>query len=222
MPPTAETESGVPIYLLRHGEVENPLEVVYADLPGFHLSATGRAQAAATARHLAGAPLVAVVASPLARAAETASIVAVPHRMSVTIDEQLTEWRLARRWAGVRWSELPEAFPGELEAYLADPSHLPFSPESLMDLGNRIVTSVESWRRRLPDGDLLFVSHQDPIHAATRRLTGDGIGAFHESKPEHGSVTTLERAGTGWKRTGYWAPGRGSDGREQAARIPHK
>ncbi|RPI21428.1 MAG: histidine phosphatase family protein, partial [Actinobacteria bacterium] len=35
------------LLLMRHGEVENPRHVVYSDLPGFHLSAGGRAQAAA-------------------------------------------------------------------------------------------------------------------------------------------------------------------------------
>ncbi|MFQ5427057.1 MAG: histidine phosphatase family protein, partial [Gaiellales bacterium] len=40
------------IHLVRHGEVENPDHVVYADLPGFGLSATGSAQAEAAANHL--------------------------------------------------------------------------------------------------------------------------------------------------------------------------
>jgi broad specificity phosphatase PhoE len=194
------------IHLLRHGEVANPENVVYADLPGFHLSPIGRAQAAITATHLAAAPVVAIVTSPLARAAETAGIVAAPFRMAVTIDERLTEWHLAGRWAGVRWDALATSFPGELEAYLEDPSELPFSPESLHDLAIRITGCLESWSRQLPDGDLVFVSHQDPIHAAARRLTGEDFASFHHSKPAHGSVTTLDRAGSGWARTGYWAP----------------
>lgn len=185
--------------------------MVYADLPGFHLSTTGRDQAAAAAHRLVAAPIVAVVASPLARATETASLVAAPHRLAVTIDEELTEWRLASRWAGVGWDDLEDEFPGELEAYLGDPSHLPFSPETLRELADRIAGCIESWHRRLPDGDLVFVSHQDPIRAATRLLVGDCLSAFHRSKPDHCSVTTLQRTGKGWERTGYWAPKPGSD-----------
>src|SRR5205085_2075794 len=35
------------VHLLRHGEVENPAGIVYGRLPGYHLSANGRAIAAA-------------------------------------------------------------------------------------------------------------------------------------------------------------------------------
>ena len=37
------------VHLLRHGEVENPAGIVYGRLPGYHLSANGRAMAEAAA-----------------------------------------------------------------------------------------------------------------------------------------------------------------------------
>ena len=55
------------VHLVRHGEVENPRGVIYGRLPGFGLSARGRAQVEETAAYLAeqldDPPLV--VSSPL-------------------------------------------------------------------------------------------------------------------------------------------------------------
>ena len=44
------------LHLVRHGEVENPDHVVYADLAGFGLSGRGVSQAEAAADYLAPAP----------------------------------------------------------------------------------------------------------------------------------------------------------------------
>ncbi|MEX2419029.1 MAG: histidine phosphatase family protein, partial [Acidimicrobiia bacterium] len=104
------------LHLVRHGEVANPDGVVYADLPGFSLSAAGRAQAAASARYLQARSPEAVVSSPLDRAMETARAIADAIGVAVTTDDRLLEWRLSGRWAGVRWDDLPSRFPGELEA----------------------------------------------------------------------------------------------------------
>jgi broad specificity phosphatase PhoE len=74
---------------------------VYARLPGFRLSSEGAAEAARLAERLAGAPVVAVDASPLERAVETAEILARPHGLSVRTDNRLEEWSFWSRWAGV-------------------------------------------------------------------------------------------------------------------------
>ena len=64
------------VHLLRHGEVENPVGIVYGRLPGYHLSANGRAMASAAADYFADRPVVALFCSPLERAQETARPVA--------------------------------------------------------------------------------------------------------------------------------------------------
>ena len=202
--PVADCRS-VNAHLIRHGEVENPDHVVYANLPGFGLSARGRRQAAATGEKLAHQPPVVIVTSPLQRAIETAELVERATGSSVVVDDRLTEWELASRWAGVSWEALPEVFPGELEAYLEDPHHLPFSPETLEQAAGRVAACVADWEQQEP-GDLAFVSHQDPLHAAARRLVEVDAPPFHSNKPTHCSITTLQRTGTGWAVVGHWAP----------------
>ena len=125
------------LHLVRHGEVDNPDHVVYADLPGYPLSTTGRDEARAAGAYLGKGRVDAVVCSPLDRAVETAAIIAAAVDRPYAVDERLTEWRLAGRWAGTVWEELPDVFPGELEAYLEHPHDLRFSPESIAEVAAR-------------------------------------------------------------------------------------
>jgi len=120
------------IHLIRHGEVHNPGHLVYADLPGFHLSRLGRREASATAAHLAAEPIDLIVSSPLERAVETATPLAEMLGLQVRIDDRLTEWGLLTRWAGTVWEDLGKRFPGEVDAYPpnshSQPSHWRPSP----------------------------------------------------------------------------------------------
>jgi len=189
------------VHLVRHGEVANPDHVVYAALDGFSLSPRGLRQAAAAADHLASFPVAAVWSSPLARAVETAGVVADRFGLDVHVDPGLTEWGLADRWAGVRWEDLREVFPGELEAYLDHPTELPFAPESLAALAARVVAVVERVRAGAA-GDVVVVSHQDPVQAARLALTGRPLAGLWTDKPLHAAVVTLD----GNREVESWAP----------------
>ncbi|MGC2348041.1 MAG: histidine phosphatase family protein, partial [Mycobacterium sp.] len=79
------------IHLVRHGEVYNPDRVLYGRLPGFRLSDRGIRQAQAVADALADRDIVAVIASPLQRAQETAVPVAAGHGLPVDTDPDLIE-----------------------------------------------------------------------------------------------------------------------------------
>ena len=195
--PMSNSDPARLVHLVRHGEVDNPHHVVYADLPGFGLSALGREQGAETALHLAAQPVRRVLASPLQRAIETAGFIAARHGIGVIIDDRLTEWRLSMLWAGIVWEELDEVRPGELAAYLSNPADLPFSPESLESLGTRVAAAAADHALEA-GGDLVVVSHQDPIHAAARVLTGAGLQDFGSDKPGHATVVSLDPSSDPW------------------------
>jgi len=195
-------------HLVRHGEVVNPDHLVYSSLPGFALSKTGRREALATAARLAPHRVAAVVASPLLRARQTAAHIGAEHGVPVGIDERLTEWRLAIDWAGIIWEELPCHRPGELEAYLDHPWDLPFSPESLDELAARGAELARELDARYPDGDVVVVSHQDPVQSARLLLAGRSLRNLQQDKPRHASVTTLSPR-AGWIEEGSWAPDAG-------------
>src|SRR6202034_1685683 len=79
------------VHLIRHGEVYNPDGVLYGRLPGFRLSDKGVRQAQAAADALAARDIVAVIASPLQRAQQTAAPIAARHYLDVDTDHDLLE-----------------------------------------------------------------------------------------------------------------------------------
>lgn len=193
------------VHLVRHGEVANPDHVVYASLPGFRLTDEGLRQARSVARFLGSQPVVAVWSSPLERALQTAEAIAARALLPVLVHPDLTEWHLGDRWAGIPWEDLPERMPGELEAYLFDPTALPFSPETLDELAARVVGVVEELHERHREGDVVLVGHQDPVQAARLRLTGQSLDRLHTDKPAHGEVITLS-PGPPWTEISAWSP----------------
>lgn len=193
------------IHLVRHGRVDNPNHVVYGDLPGFDLDETGVNEAHAAGIHLAGRTVGRVVSSPLDRAVHTATAIARRHNRSVTVDQRLREWELSTKWTGRRWEELPRAVPGELDAYLADPTTLPFAFETLSALVDRVTDSIAGNVDR--SAETVFVAHQDPIAGAILALTGGNLRSLRDDPPGHGSVTTLEWDGHSWAIAASWEPG---------------
>jgi len=192
-------------HLVRHGEVDNPEHVVYGRMPGFGLTDRGRRQAIDAGRYLARRPIVAVWSSPLERALATAVVIAQPHALPVHVDEDLTEWKLADRWQGIVWEDLPERLPGELETYLETPWDMPFAPESLEACADRIAAAVVRANERHRDGDIVVVSHQDPVQAVRLLLTGRSLHDQHDEKPEHATVITLEND-VPWREVSRYDP----------------
>jgi broad specificity phosphatase PhoE len=80
------------IVAVRHGPVVNPENIVYARLPGYHLSEQGRGDAGRLAAELSGIAVAAVYSSPLDRAVETATILPEPQGLPVVPEDRLLEW----------------------------------------------------------------------------------------------------------------------------------
>lgn len=80
------------LYLMRHGHVRNPANILYGRLPGFRLSDLGVKQAEAAAEWLADKPIKAIYSSPMERAQQTAAIVAQRHEtLTPRADERILE-----------------------------------------------------------------------------------------------------------------------------------
>ena len=82
---------------VRHGETEGNRTKTY-QLPHTPLNATGEAQAAVAAKCLATAKIGRLVASPMARAWRTASLIAAEHKMHPEADGALSERFYVSLW----------------------------------------------------------------------------------------------------------------------------
>ena len=178
------------VHLVRHGEVYNPDGILYGRLPGFSLSETGRAQAAAVADALADRDIVAVIASPLQRAQETAAPIAARHGLEVDTDADLIE--SANIFEGRRVSPGSGAWR-DLRTWW----HLrnPFTPswgEPYGQIAVRMAAAVDKARVRAAGHEAVCVSHQLPVWTARMYLTGNKL--WHDPRRREcalASVTSL-------------------------------
>ncbi|HYZ03404.1 MAG TPA: histidine phosphatase family protein, partial [Candidatus Binatia bacterium] len=101
------------VLLIRHADVENPRRVLYGHIPGFGLSALGRAQSEALGQRLQQSGLARIVHSPLERAQETAELVAaqLPSPIPLTADGELREAEFSRYLQGVPYWQIPVRRP---------------------------------------------------------------------------------------------------------------
>ncbi|TMD42878.1 MAG: histidine phosphatase family protein [Chloroflexi bacterium] len=152
--------------LMRHADVENPHKVLYGHLPGFPLSALGRAQAIAVGQSLRDLGIRRILHSPLERARETAELVnaQLPTPVPLIPEPALTEAAIGRYLQGIPYWQIPVRRPkwvlhkfrrGMLEG-----------DESIQQLGDRIGGVVLRVARDHPGEISLCVSHADPIQAA--------------------------------------------------------
>ena len=168
---------------LRHARVDNPGNVVYARLPGFHLSERGRGDAVALAGILGSARVAAVYSSPLERAVETAGALAAPHGLEVLEDDRLLEWSFWVRWQGLAWSRIRERDPDLLTAYANDPVNA--SPDDPLEAsGRRVLEWAEEADGRF-DGLVIGVSHEAPLIASLLLGQGRGLDSYHAYNLPH-------------------------------------
>ena len=86
---------------LRHGEVKNPKDILYYNIPGYELSKLGKSQAEHSAKVLSkNFKIDQIISSPLLRARQTSEIVSKKLKMEFTISEKITEWDGLLNWKG--------------------------------------------------------------------------------------------------------------------------
>jgi broad specificity phosphatase PhoE len=194
MSTTAPPADGTIVHLVRHGEVENPRQVLYGRLPGYHLSADGRMMAKAAAGFLAGRDVTVLLTSPLERAQETAEPIAEEFGLSPVIDERLIE----------PWNHFEGLTFGVGDGSLRQPRHWPklVNPlrpswgEPYRSVADRMLAACLDAARAASGHEAVCVSHQLPIWTARRAAEGRPLW-HHPGRRQCalGSVTSLTYTG---------------------------
>lgn len=171
-------------YLVRHGEVDNPDGIIYGQLPGFGLSATGRAQIEAAGQMLtARGPFAALYASPLQRAQESATILAGHLGLRVETQQLLAETDIGG-YQGQPFSALPRPYITE------QPVHNGI--ESAASIRSRMLDWAETMQARHPGQRLIAVSHRDPIIVVLLHWMGKGLEHLPDFDLPTGGVYRVE------------------------------
>ena len=158
--PTADPTTTV---LLRHGDTQLSPEHRFCGLLDLPLSANGTLQAKAAAGRLAaGAPIDAVVSSPLQRAVGTAAIAARELGLTAVIDDDLRETDFGE-WDGFTLAEIQERWPAAAAAWRRDPEQAPPGGESFADTAHRVDRACDRLLLDCGGQTVLVVTHITPI-----------------------------------------------------------
>jgi probable phosphomutase (TIGR03848 family) len=179
--------------LVRHGRTSTTGKVLPGRAPGLHLSDKGREQAARTAERIAAlatAP-VAVYASPLERAVETAKPIATALGLRVRIERGLLECDFGD-WTGARLSTLRRR--RQWRSVQLQPSTFRFpGGESFAEMQTRVVAALDRLADAHRGQSFVAVSHADPIKAAVAATAGIPLDLFQRLVVSPCSVTAMVR-----------------------------
>jgi glucosyl-3-phosphoglycerate phosphatase len=160
------------IVLWRHGQTAWNLEGRLQGQSDIALDEVGREQAAKAARLLAALHPHVIVASDLARAADTANALAALVKLPVTLDKGLRETYVGS-WQGLTDAEIKAKFPQEEAAWRADRSTRRGGGEIEADVVARAVPAINAALETVPArGTLVVVSHGGTIRVAIGQLLG--------------------------------------------------
>lgn len=161
------------ILAVRHGETAWNRDTRIQGHTDIELNDHGRWQAHRLADALRDEPLAACYASDLGRALETARAVARHHDLPVQTHTGLRE-RCFGRFEGHTWAELETRYPEESLAWRKRvPDFAPAGGETLLQLRERVVTTVTTLAARHPGEQILMVAHGgvlDILYRAATRL----------------------------------------------------
>lgn len=176
------------LYLVRHGETDWNLQRRIQGSTDVPLNDTGRAQAKRAGELLSNRTWDAVVASPLSRAFDTASIIAA----EVGLPEPTTDSRLVERAygdaEGLEISEVDRRYPGE--------THVP-GREGREDVAARALDALIEIAEAHPDKAVIVVTHggliRSVLHAVDPRTRHPAItnGSVHSFRHDNGTVSLI-------------------------------
>jgi broad specificity phosphatase PhoE len=148
--------------LVRHGQTDANRNGVLLGRLDPPLNHAGREQAAVVAARVELLQPARIVTSPLARAVETAEIVARACGLTVEVDEQLIEVDYGE-YDGLPLADLPSDL---VMKWRTDGDFAPPGGESLASVGKRMGAYTTAVLDSLADGAVVAVSHVSPIKAA--------------------------------------------------------
>lgn len=148
------------VFLLRHGETEWNRNEVFRGRIDIPLNAMGHLQAAAVAEALKPRSIQKVYSSPLSRAYETASGIALSHGLDVRCDEGFIDLDYGE-WQGMSLHDVRGQYQDLLQQWNEAPHRISIpGGESLAGVRRRIRAVMSKILSEKGDGSIAIVSHR--------------------------------------------------------------
>jgi broad specificity phosphatase PhoE len=183
-------------WLVRHGLTPWNAQKRFMGQSDIPLSVRGHAQARALARALRGRELAAIYTSDLARALETARIIAAGRTPPVPVHAS-QDWRELNfgAWQGLTYAQIAARYQDQL-GFFSDPEHYaPPGGESTASLLQRLraellaVAQSLDWSAR---GDAVIVSHSGALRVLLCDLLGMPLERQWQLRIDAGSLSALD------------------------------
>ena len=187
------------LLLVRHGETDWNREGRWQGHSDTHLNELGREQAARVAAELDGVDVI--YSSDLARAKETADVVASRLGLDVLVDERLRE-RSFGAWEGKTGPEIEAKFRDAHARWLAGEGPGADDAEPFADFGARVEAFLRDVLARHPTETVLVVAHGGSIRVIHALASGLDYVRDHRSIPGVANCTVAKYA----SREGKFAP----------------
>jgi broad specificity phosphatase PhoE len=200
---TADASALTVVHLMRHGEVHNPEGLLYGRLEGYRLSDLGEQMAGVVARHLEPNDITHIVASPLERAQQTATPIALTHQLPIATDDRVIEAANHFEGRSVGMADLIHPRNWHLFGNPRTPSW----GEPYEEIAERMLAAIDDARRAAQGHEAVIVSHQLPIWTARNKLTGHRL--WHDPRRREctlASLTSLTYAGDELSSITYCEP----------------
>ena len=174
------------LIFVRHGETDWNAQHRWQGHSDTKLNDVGREQARRLAEELE--TVDAVYSSDLARARETAEILAARLRLEVRLDPRLRE-RGFGAWEGMTMNEIESSFPEEQARWRAG-NAAGVGEESFEAFATRVGSFIEEVSRRHDGEAVLVVAHGGTIRVAHAVATGLDYVRDHQSIPAVANCST--------------------------------
>jgi broad specificity phosphatase PhoE len=190
------------LILVRHGETEWNVTLQYQGHANVPLNERGRLQARLLGERLAKKGAVALYASDIVRAWETAGIIGpyvdlMPQKMTDLREIDVGQWE------GLTPEELYRRFPDHMQEYERDPARtVRMGGESYAQLQQRSLKALRTIEEAHGMTDtVIAISHGGTIRALLCHVIDLDLGNFGRMWLDNGSITMLRRDTKGWRLT---------------------
>ncbi len=195
MPAYGRDPSDTELYLIRHGQTVSNVEGRWQGHQDGQLNDVGQDQAARLGSSFPDVD--AVYASPLSRAADTASEVARNQGLNVVHDDRLKEIHFGD-WEGLTTAEIMSQFPESTEFFNGADVRRGGSGETFIEVRKRVAESIDTIASTHPGQKVAVVSHG----GVTRAWVTEVLGLPYTSRNRLSILSN-----TGYSRIAYGTRG---------------
>lgn len=178
----------VKLYLIRHGQTDLNRDMRFRGHADAPLNDAGKYEAVGAAKLLVGAELSRIYTSPMPRAAQTATAIAVTTGARVETDDDFADIDYGL-WQGLTVEEVAERFgQSALDAWREDPGSFVFPEgESMASVRDRLEPALFRVASTENDGAVAVVSHLAVLKISFVILMGLDMGYFWKVALDNGA-----------------------------------